>query len=274
MSEYAKIALSAADHTSVHLAGASMREGRPVDLDLELTRADVESLTADLVERTIQVTLEVLGSAGLSPQSLDEIILVGGQTRAPLVRRRVQQALGKPVRTDVDPHAAVSIGAAILGHALLEASRGKPGVTLSEVLAAPIGVATRGGGFLRVLERNTRLPAEKTIQLPARAGTSVGIAVFQGTEERAEENEYLGSLTTQVERDGEISVRFSVGADGTLTLSASPPAGRSSEVQLCTADASDETRAALYEAAPLPGERDPAEGSLRRGLKRLFGKRS
>src|SRR5207253_1921827 len=159
---------------------ALREDGSAVDLSTDLTRAALEQLTGDLVERTLQVTRDVLASANLSPQSLDEILLVGGQSRAPLVRRKVEELVGRPVRTDVDAQAAVALGAAILGHALDEAAKGKPGVALSEVLSAPIGIGTRGGGVRRVLERNTRLPAEKTILLPVKAGEAIGIGVFQG----------------------------------------------------------------------------------------------
>jgi molecular chaperone DnaK len=233
----------------------------------------MESVTDELVERTLQVTRDVLASANLSAQSLDEVLLVGGQSRSPKVRARVEELVGRNVRTDVDAQAAVAYGAAILGHALIQASKGKPGVALSEVLSAPIGIATRDGGFRRVLERNTRLPAEKTILLPGKAGESLGVLVFQGAAEQAEDNEYLGSLSATLERNGELQVRFAVGADGTLSLTAAGPGGQRTAVTLSTDDASDEVRAALYAAAPLPGEEESGKKSVLGGIKRLFGRR-
>jgi len=273
-SELAKIALSDRELTQVHVAQASARpDGTPLDLRVELTRSELEEITQDLVDRTLQVTHDVLGSAGLTAQSLDEVLLVGGQTRAPLVRRRVGEALGKALRTDVDAHAAVALGAAILGHALLESDRGKRGVTLSEVLSAPIGVATRGGGFRPVLQRNTRLPAEKTVLIPAKPGQLVSVAIYQGTSERAEHNEYLGCLEAAADRAGELAVRFSVAADATLELEAIGAGGRPVQLTLSTADASDEVKAALLEQAPLPGEPEDGGRGLLRGFKKLFGSR-
>ncbi|MGQ0508131.1 MAG: TIGR02266 family protein [Myxococcaceae bacterium] len=272
--EVAKIALSDQQKTAIHIPFAAARsDGSPVDLRDELTREGLESLTADLVDRTLEVTQAVLEAGGLTPQSLDEIILVGGQSRTPLVRRRVESALGKPIRSDVDPHAAVALGAAILGHAMELKSQGKAGVTLSEVLSAPIGIALKGGGMRRVLERNTRLPAEKTIALPSHAGIPLSVAVFQGVSERAEENEYLGSLATQLEKSGDITLRFAVSPDGTLQLSAIAPDGQRVDTRMATLDAGDELRTLLLQEAPLPGEPDPQPAGLLQGIKRLFGKR-
>ncbi|MDQ3264601.1 MAG: TIGR02266 family protein [Myxococcota bacterium] len=271
--ERAKIALSASESSTLELAGAALRaDGSTVDLKLELTRTELETLTADLVDRTLQVTRDVLASANLSPQSLDEVLLVGGQSRAPLVRKKVEELVARPVRTDVDAQAAVALGAAILGHAFLEAAKGKPGVALSEVLSAPIGIATRNGGMRRVLERNTRLPAEKTILLPARSGETIGVAVFQGAAERAEDNEYLGCLNATLDKNGEVAVRFSLASDGTLALTAAGPGGRGAQVTITTDDASDELRAALYASAPLPGEEAQARKGVLGGFKKLFGR--
>ncbi len=271
--ERAKIALSETESSTLELAGAALRaDGSTVDLKLELTRAELETLTADLVDRTLQVTRDVLASANLSPQSLDEVLLVGGQSRAPLVRKKVEELVARPVRTDVDAQAAVALGAAILGHAFLEAAKGKPGVALSEVLSAPIGIATRNGGMRRVLERNTRLPAEKTILLPARSGETIGVAVFQGAAERAEDNEYLGCLNATLDKTGEVAVRFSLASDGTLALTAAGPGGRGAQVTITTDDASDELRAALYASAPLPGEETQTRKGVLGGFKKLFGR--
>ncbi len=270
--EAAKIALSDTDKALVHLPfAATDAAGQPVDLKHETTRAWLEQLTAELVERTAEVTKVVLETARLAPTAVDEVLLVGGQSRAPLVRRRLEQLLGKPVRTDVDPQGAVALGAALLGHAIVQRERGKQGIPLSEVLSAPIGVAVKGGGFRRVLERNTRLPAEKTLEVPITAEQPLQLAVFQGLSPRAEENEYLGALHVVPERGGELAVRFAVSADGRLDLSASGPGG-SARISFSTADASDEIRAAILAAAPLPGEEDSNRRGLLSGLKKLFAR--
>lgn len=272
--EQAKIALSAVERVPVHVPFASTGpDGAPLDLRTELGRARLEELTADLVERTIEVTSAVVESAGLTPQAIDEVILVGGQSQAPLVRRRVEEALGKQVRTDVDAQNAVAVGAAILGHAILQRERGKAGVTLSEVLSAPVGFMVKGGGFRRVLEKNNRLPAEKTVTVPAREHQAVTLSVFQGVAAQAEDNEYLGSLTAEGNRTGEVQVRFAVSSDGTLEVSATSTTGRKLVAAMSTADASDEARAALYASAPLPGEPDAQGAGLLGGIRKLFTRR-
>jgi molecular chaperone DnaK len=166
---------------------------------------------------------------------------------------------------------AVALGAALLGHSLVQRERGKQGVTLSEVLSAPIGVAVKGGGFRRVLERNTRLPADKTLEVPIAAQQPLQLAVFQGLSPRAEENEYLGALHVVPDKAGELSVRFSVSSDGRLDLSATGPGGNA-RVSFSTADASDEIRKSILAAAPLPGEEDSSRKGLLSGLKKLFAR--
>ncbi|MBI5479866.1 MAG: Hsp70 family protein [Deltaproteobacteria bacterium] len=272
-SEVTKIALSDKEKAGLHVPFVTTDEAdEPVDLKRDVARAYLEQLTADLVERTAQVTQVVLDAAKLTPQSLDEVLLVGGQSRAPAVRRRMEALLGRAARSDVDPQGAVALGAALLGQSLVMRERGKRGLTLSEVLSAPIGVAVKGGGVRRILERNTRLPAEKTLAVPVEAGKVVKVAVFQGAAARAEDNEYLGALHATCDRSGELGLRFAVSADGRLVLSATSPTGKSAEMTFTTADASDEVHAQLLAEAPLPGEADPQQKGLLTGLRRLFGR--
>ena len=273
--EVAKISLSDKVLAPVHVPFATTDvDGKPVDLRVEVERGFLESATQDLVERTAQVTQAVLEAAKLSPQSLDEVLLVGGQSRAPAVRQHLERVLGRPGRTDIDPAGAVALGAALLGHSLVQKERGKRGLSLAEVLSSPIGVAVKGGGFRRILERNTRLPAEKNLTLPVQAQQTLKFAVMQGTSARAEENEYLGALSLQAERAGEMNVRFAVSADGRLHLSATTPTGKRAEVQFATSEASEAAQEELLLQSPLPGEDDATRSSksgLFGGLKRLFG---
>ncbi|MFT3706759.1 MAG: TIGR02266 family protein [Archangium sp.] len=272
--EVTKIALSEKELAPVHVPFASVdSNNNPVDLRVEVERGFLETATQDLVDRTGQVTQVVLEAAKLSPQSLDEVLLVGGQSRAPAVRRHLEKILGRPARTDVDPAGAVALGAALLGHSLVQRERGKRGLSLAEVLSSPIGVAVKGGGFRRVLERNTRLPAEKSLSLPVQANQTLKFAVMQGTSARAEENEYLGALSLQAERAGEMNVRFAVTADGRLSLSATTPTGKAATVQFTTNEASEEAQARLLAESPLPGEdaTRPTRSGLFTGLKKLFG---
>jgi len=272
--EVTKIALSDKELAPVHVPFATVdAQGHPVDLRVEVERGFLESATQDLIDRTGSVTQVVLEAAKLTPQSLDEVLLVGGQSRAPAVRQHLEKLLGRPGRTDVDPAGAVALGAALLGHSLVQKERGKRGLSLAEVLSSPIGVAVKGGGFRRVLERNTRLPAEKSLTLPVQANQALKFAVMQGTSTRAEENEYLGALSLQCDRAGEMNVRFAVTADGRLSLSATTPTGKQAEVHFATNEASEEAQLKLLSESPLPGEeaQRSSKSGLFTGLKKLFG---
>jgi molecular chaperone DnaK len=255
----------------VHVPFASSRDdGSPIDLRTEITRQTLDRLTTDLVDRTLATTGAVLEAAGLTAQQLDDVLMVGGQSLAPLVRQRLKVELGREPRSDVDPHAAVALGAAILGHATVRAERGRSGITLSEILSLPIGIALRDGGLRRVLERTTPLPAEKTLSIPVNAGVPVGIAVFQGEAPRAEDNEYLGSLHLAASVSGDATLRFRVGADGRLHVVAHAPGSRE-EAVLATGDAADDVRAQLFAHAPLP-EMPPPLAQRAGFFSRLFGR--
>lgn len=272
--EVVKIQLSDREVMPVHVPFASTSDdGAPLDLLADVDRSFLEASTGDLVERTVKVTQAVLEAAGLTAAHLDELILVGGQSRAPAVRRRLEQVLGRTPRVDVDPQGAVALGAALLGHSLVQRERGKRGLSLAEVLASPIGVAVKGGGLRRVLERNTRLPAEKTLIIPVEAHVPVALAVFQGSAPRAEDNEYLGVLHALCERAGDLQLRFAVSADGRLALTATTPLAQKIEATFCTSQASDEVQAKVLAEAPLPSEDNRSSKSgLFSGFKRLFGK--
>ncbi len=237
-----------------------------------LSRERLEALTADLVQRVTGVVREVLEANALSPQGLDAVLLVGGQSRAPLVRQRLEESLGVPVRSDVDPHGAVALGAALLGHALREAEAGKPAGSVSEVLTMPLGVAERGGTLRRVLERNTRLPADKTLVLPVTPGP-LALALYQGPSATAAENELLGTLELPVERPGEAELHFSLSTDGTVSLAATLPGGKRQPVTLATGDLDEAARDALFARSPLASEPEARSAGLLSGLKKLFGRR-
>ncbi|MDP3234633.1 MAG: TIGR02266 family protein [Myxococcales bacterium] len=271
--ELAKIALSEKTTAPVHVPFASTGDdGKPVDLRVDVERLYLEQNTNDLIDRTIEVTQVVLDAARLTPQSLDEVVMVGGQSRSPAVRSRLEAMLSRKPRTDVDPQAAVAMGAALLGHALVLRERGKSSLQLAEVLSAPIGIGVRGGGFRKVLERNTRLPAEKTLAVPVQAAQAIRLAVFQGQSPKAEDNDYLGALTTSVDRSGDLTLRFSVSADGRLLLSATTPSGKQADVVFATQEASDEVTAQMLAEAPLPGESDKPVTGKSGFFKKLFGK--
>ncbi|QRK13817.1 Hsp70 family protein [Archangium violaceum] len=262
--EAAKVALSEREEVSFPLPGAPA--------PFSLNRERLEALTADLVQRITLVVRHVLESSALTPQGLDEVLLLGGQGRSPLVRRRLEESLGVPVRADVAaPHSA-ALGAALLGQGMLDAAAGKPGATVSEVLSVPIGVAERGGTLRRVLERNTRLPAEKTLVLPVTPGP-LTLALFQGPSPVAAENEYLGTLAFTLERPGEAEVHFSLSQDGTLSLAATLPGVKRHPVTLATDMPEDAEMEAVIARSPLEGEPETRPGGLLSGLRKLFGRR-
>lgn len=230
--------------------------------------------TKALVERAVEATRALLEGAGLQPQSLDELLLAGSHASAPAVRDALERLAGRPPRADLDAEGAAALGAALFGHSLVEKGQGKRGLALFEVLAAPIGVAVEGGGFHRVLEQNTRLPAEKTLPVPARAHAPVSLGVYQGTSAFAGDNEYLGILTSTSDRDGELEVRFSVAADGRLSLSARTPSGRPTELSFDSSAADATALAQHLSLATLGASKStpaPPRGLLG-GLKRLFGR--
>jgi molecular chaperone DnaK len=266
--ESAKIALSSQDQVRVLVPCLASRGSAPVDLDLTVDRARLDELIRDLVERTLGVCRAVLEARSLSPEGIDEVLAVGGQSLSPQVRRSLEGALGRPARADLDPTGAVAAGAALLGHALREGGSGLFSFHLTEVLSAPIGIGLQGGRFARVLDRNTRLPVEKSYTVAKAPGAPLKLAVYQGDADQVEENEYLGALTLDAPGYGELAVVFSLSPDGVLTLSAGAPDGYEAACSFATAEAPPEVRASLLASAPLPPA-EPDPGFLE-GLRRLF----
>jgi molecular chaperone DnaK len=191
--ERAKCALSERTQVRINVAFITMIDGKPYDLDVPLTREKLVELTEDLVNRTLQVCADVLDAKGLSPKDIDDIILVGGQSRFPLVQEKLAWFFGKPPGKSVHPDEAVALGAALLAHSL-----GQPegAVLLIDVLPMAIGVGLPGGRFKPVLERNVALPASKSYQISTSRDeqSEVDLIILQGESERAVENEYLGTL--------------------------------------------------------------------------------
>ncbi|MBZ4411068.1 TIGR02266 family protein [Myxococcus faecalis] len=190
--ERAKCALSERSEMRVHVAFVTMIDDKPYDLDVTLTRQKLVELTEGLVDRTVKVCDEVLKAKNLGPKDIDEVILVGGQSRFPLVHEKITRFFGKAPSKGVHPDEAVALGAALLAHSLGQLE----GVVLIDVLPMAIGVGLPGGRFKPVLERNTSLPSTKSYTLSThRDGqTELELTVFQGDSERASDNEYLGTL--------------------------------------------------------------------------------
>jgi len=221
--ERAKCALSERLETRVHVAFITMIDGKPYDLDVTLTREKLIELTEKLVERTLRVCSEVIEAKGLKPEEINEVILVGGQSRFPLVHEKITHFFGKAPTKNVHPDEVVALGAALLAHSLGQTE----GVLLIDVLALSIGVGLPGGRFKPVLERNVALPSKKqyTITNSREDQTEIELIILQGDSERALENEYLGTLKLSGLPEGprgsvKVLVTFEVNNECILTVTA------------------------------------------------------
>ena len=221
--ERAKCALSERREFHIQLPFLAMKDGEPVTLDVVLTRDEIVRLVEPLVQRTLAVCREVLDAKGLSPADLDEVILVGGQSRMPLVHEQVQAFFGRAPSRAVHPDEAVAIGAALLAHSLDSAE----GVVLIDVLPLSIAVAMPQGKVRTIFERNTPLPSRKQVGLATTEDgqTAFELSVVQGESPLAADCEYLGTVRLDGLPSGprgmvKIAVGFELGAEGLLTVTA------------------------------------------------------
>ncbi|MFT4947772.1 MAG: molecular chaperone DnaK, partial [Natronomonas sp.] len=191
--EEAKIELSNRKETTINLPFIAADDDGPKDLEASLTRAKFESLTEDLVDRTVDPTEQALADAGLSKGDIDEVILVGGSTRMPMIQENVEEMTGQEPKKNVNPDEAVALGAAVQAGVL---SGDVDDIVLVDVTPLSLGVEVKGGLFERLIEKNTTIPTEESkVFTTAQANqTSVQIRVFQGEREIAEENELLGEF--------------------------------------------------------------------------------
>jgi molecular chaperone DnaK len=258
--------------------------GQELSLEVEVTRAELEALTGRLVERSIEVCLEVLAAKGLKPEDVDEVLLVGGQSRMPLVWRRVREVFGREPSRGVHPDEAVAIGAALLAD-----SAGRiDSVVLIDVLAMGIGVGLPGGRVVPVLGRNTRLPAKKTYELTTTHDrqAELELQVFQGDAPRVVECEYLGTvkvpdLPLMPKGAVRVAVEFAVGSEGILSVTARDLAsGAVTAAEFATRDAPEAIRARLGAPGPAEAPRggkpiEPQRRAAKPGFfARLFGRRA
>jgi molecular chaperone DnaK len=214
--EEAKISLSTEESTTITIPFVA--ENRP-PFTLQLTREKFESLIQDLIERTRDPMERALADASLEKDEIDDILLVGGTTLIPAVRRFVTEYFGKEP-LEGDPYTAVAEGAAIAGSTYItEKSRVAKNVEISDVISSSLGVKLVDGSLSRVIERNTKIPISRA-RLYANAGHfahEVIIEVYQGEEEMAEDNEYLGEFFISIEPmpagENKIEVTFSVGEE-------------------------------------------------------------
>ena len=224
--ETAKCELSSTQQTDINLPFITSDASGPKHLNLTLTRAKLEQITDDLVQRSLEPCRQALTDAEIQPSEIDEVILVGGQTRMPKVQEAVQDLFGKEPHKGVNPDEVVAVGAAIQGGVLAGDEEVKD-ILLLDVTPLSLGIETLGGMFTRLIEKNTTIPTKKSEKFTTAedSQTAVDVHVLQGEREQAVYNKTigrfrLGDIPPAPRGVPQIEVTFDIDANGILNVSA------------------------------------------------------
>jgi molecular chaperone DnaK len=248
--EKAKKDLSFQDEVTMSLPYIARKNNNPVDLVMKLTRPELQNLTMDLIRRTLDLTSRVLESKKLTSKDIDEVLLVGGQTRMPLVRKMVEDFFGKEPRRGVHPDEVVALGAALLADSLKRESL----VKLQDVLSMPIGIAIPGGKFKIIVDKNTSLPHRKDYKLSNLDPNQkkLEIDIYQGDSDKIIANEYIGTFTfdfsgiANKENKVQLAMAFSLTEESLLTVVATDQqSGKSYQSTMVTKDTPETLKEAI-----------------------------
>jgi molecular chaperone DnaK len=278
-SEKAKCELSSVNETEINLPFIiSTGRNEALHLQRSLSRSVLETLTADLVDRTIQITKQAFAEAKLTTRDIDEAVLVGGMTRMPAVQRAVAQLFGKEPSRGVHPDEVVALGAAIQGAALVEDHHE---MILLDVTPHALGIMTVGAHFEELIPQNTTVPTSRAkIFTTSRDNqTAVKILVLQGESQKADDNELLGEFVLTGLRRAqkghvEIEVTFAINTDGIVSVSAKDlETGQAQSIQVTASSGltQDEVKSMMNDAAEYMVERrtDEAFEQVRQSIETL-----